>query len=67
MTIKDLFENVGGLPSMVNIILPDDTHPWIGEYKDLPQKYSDVEFYKAYVHSNLDRPCVTFHFKEGDI
>ena len=67
MTIKDLYEKVNGLPDLVNIELADDTHPWIGEYKDLPPKYSDVEFVKAYIHSHSDKPCVTFHIIEKEI
>lgn len=60
MTIKDLYEKVGGLPNVVNITLTDGTHPWIGDYEELPQKYLDIEFDEAYIHSNSDKPCVTF-------
>ena len=61
MTIGKLYKYVWNLPSMINLIRSDDSHPWIGDISDAPEWVLDTEFNNAYVYTNCDKPQVVFH------
>lgn len=67
MTIKELFEKVGGLPELVIIQTTDGDNLWIGNQNDLTPGYLETEFDKACTHIYSDRPCVAFYLKKENV
>ena len=49
MKIRDLCDKVYGLPSHINVILADETHPYMGLYEEAPADIKDLKFKSAYI------------------
>ncbi len=63
MLIKDLYEYVEGLPTLINVIDQEDNHIWIGEIDRTPEEIKMRSFSKAYIRDWGANPQITFYIK----
>ena len=61
MTIKDLYEKVGNLPTTLNVIDQEGNHPWIGPYDKTPEEIRLLIFSKAYIYDWGDTKQIIFY------
>lgn len=59
-TIRELYEQISGLPDMINIFRKDGSHYWVGTIQEASEEIKNLVYSKAILHYRTDKPQVEF-------
>lgn len=61
ITIQDIYENVGNLPTVINVITSEGEHIWIGDYDRAPEEIKMLGFEKAIMKDWTENKQIIFY------